>query len=197
MHSAPCTEPANCATLENTIVIFDAKQIDAALSPLIGLPLWNSHRAADLQTFGFGEPHRRTIRFGPRKGEEGEVHEYALHIQCAWRICGPTGIVVGSNDFNHRSGPDPFDTPDDWNRDVANANRRDQQIRAWLAGVPYVVERASADVVGGFSMAFARGFTLDVFPDDSLDGEYSEHWRLLRPGDTSSHFVVSGSGISD
>lgn len=178
-------------------MIFSATQIEAALSALIGLPLSSSHRAADLQMFGFGATHTRTIRFGPRKDEQGEVHDYALHIQCAWRVSGPTGIVVGSNDLNYSSGSDPFDTPEDWDRDAANANRRDQRIREWLARAPFVVEAVRADMLGGFSVRLVGGFALDVFPDDSLDGEYSEHWRLLRPGDTSSHFVVSGSGLED
>ncbi|MGE0545851.1 MAG: hypothetical protein AB7R00_02255 [Kofleriaceae bacterium] len=172
-------------------------QIEAALSPLTRLALSTAHRAADLQMFGFGATHTRTIRFGPRKGEQGEVHEYSLHIQCAWRVCGPAGIVVGSNDLNYSNGSDPLNTPKDWNRDAANANRRDQRIREWLARGPFVVEGTCADVFGGFSMRLAGGFSLDVFPDDSLDGEYSEHWRLLRPGDTSSHFLVSGSGLED
>jgi hypothetical protein len=50
---------------------------------------------------------------------------------------------------------------------------------------------------GGIVLSLAGGFALAVFPDDSLDGKYSEHWRLLRPGDLSSHFVVSGSGIDE
>lgn len=178
-------------------MIFSVTQIEAALSPLIGLPLSASHRAADLQMFGFGATHTRTIRFGRRKGEQGEVHDYSLHIQCAWRVSGPTGIVVGSSDLNYSSGSDPLDTPDDWDRDAANANRRDQRIREWLARAPFVVEGVRADMFGGFSLRLAGGFGLDVFPDDSLDGEYSEHWRLLRPGEASSHFVVSGSGLED
>jgi hypothetical protein len=178
-------------------VIFDVKQIEAALSPLVGIPLWESHRAADMQMFDFGQTMTTTSQFGPRKGTVREVHEYSLHLQCAWRICGPTGILVGSSDYNYCSGPDPFDTTDDWKRDVAGASRRDQQIRSWLVGAPYIVERVRADVYAGFSMELAGGFVLDVFPDDSLDGEYSEHWRLLRPADPSPHFVVSGNGIDN
>lgn len=178
-------------------MIFSVKQIESALSALIGLPLSTSHRAADLQIFGFGAADTRMIRFGPRRGEQGEVHEYALHIQCAWRVSGPTGIVVGSNDLNYSSGSDPLDTPEHWDRDAANTNRRDQRIRDWLGRAPFVVDGLRADMFGGFSLLLEDGFALDVFPDDSLDGEYSEHWRLLRPDEAGSHFVVSGSGIDD
>jgi hypothetical protein len=83
------------------------KQIEAALSPLIGLPLWESHRAANLQMFDFGQARTRTIQLGPRKGTLAEVREYSLHIQCAWRARGPEGIVVGSNDGRWNQPPRP------------------------------------------------------------------------------------------
>jgi hypothetical protein len=41
-------------------------------------------------------------------------------------------------------------------------------------------------------LVLSGDFTLDVFPDDSLDGE---HWRLLQPGRATAHFVVRGGGI--
>lgn len=176
-------------------MLHDPSRLEAALAPLVGLPLWTSHRAADLQVFQFGDKRTVTSNFGPRKGQESEVGEYGLHIQCAWRIRGPSGIVVASRDRFYKAGPEPF-PEDDWDWS-AGTNRRDERIRDWLSARSYNVERVSADATGGIVLSLAGGFALDVFPDDSLDGEYSEHWRLLRPGDLSSHFVVSGSGIDE
>jgi hypothetical protein len=176
-------------------VLHDPSRLEAALAPLVGLPLWASHRAADLQVFQFGDRRTVTSNFGPRKGQELEVGEYGLHIQCAWRIRGPSGIVVASRDRFYKGGPEPFPEADwDWS---AGTNRRDERIRDWLDARSHRVERVSADATGGIVLLLAGGFALDVFPDDSLDGEYCEHWRLLRPGDLSSHFVVSGSGIDE
>ena len=78
------------------------------------------------------------------------------------------------------------DDGDDRNR------RRNERVGTWLRGGPYEVLRVRADNVGGLKLELACDYALDVFPDDSRDDEYSEHWRLLRPG---SHFVVSGCGI--
>ena len=177
-------------------MLHDAARLEGALAPLLHLPLWKSHRAADLQVFQFGDKRTVTSDFGPRKGQESEVGEYALHVQCAWRVRGPSGIVVGSSDRYYRSGPDPFPKEeDDWDWSIPGANRRDERIREWLQARSYEVERVSADATGGIVLSFATGFALDVFPDDSLDGEYDEHWRLLRPADLSSHFVLRGGGI--
>ena len=178
--------------------LYEPKRLEAALAPLVGLPLWKTHRAADLQVFHFGDRRMTTIDFGPRKGQESEVGTYSLHIQCAWRVRGPNGIVVGSQDRFYKAGPAPHaDEDDDWDWSVAGANRRDERLRMWLEGRSYVVQRANADATGGFVLTLAEGFALDLFPDDSLDDEYSEHWRILRPDDLESHFVVSGSGIED
>lgn len=176
-------------------MLHDPSRLEGALAPLVGLPLWTSHRVADLQVFQFGDKRTVTTNFGPRTGHELEVGEYGLHIQCAWRIRGPSGIVVASRDRFYKAGPEPIPEGDwDWS---AGTNRRDERIRDWLSARSYGVERVSADATGGIVLSLAGGFALDVFPDDSLDGEYSEHWRLLRPGDLSSRFVVSGSGVDE
>lgn len=174
-------------------MIVDIAQIELALSSLVGLPLCDSGRAADMQMFDFGGTHTSVSQFGPRKGQSAEVHDYSLHVQCSWRIRGPAGIVVGSTDLHYRNGEDAYSRDSEWDWQVAGASRRDERLAAWLVGAPYQVLQVRADGVGGFSLELAHGFALDVFPDVSLDGEYSEHWRLLRPG---SHFVVSGSGLS-
>lgn len=171
----------------------DIARLEVALARLVGLPLRTAHRALDMQIFRFGEPRTRTTQFGPRKGETAEVCEYSLHLQCTWRIRGDAGIVVASSDLRYVAGPDPYDIADDWD---GKDSRRDVRLRTWLEGAEFMVEHVSADSVGGFTMLFAGGLGLDVFPDHSLDGEYSEHWRLVRTLDAASeHFVVSGDGI--
>lgn len=151
-------------------MLHDTKRLEAALAPLVGLPLWKSTRAADLRAFHFGGKRTQTNR----AGQESEVGDFALHVQCAWRIRGPRGIVVASCDW---SGSDA-----------------DERIRAWHRE-PHEVQRITADEAGGFAMSFVDGFVLETFPDDSL--EDSERWRILRPGDLSSHFVMSGGGVED
>jgi hypothetical protein len=177
-------------------MLHDPARMEAALAPLVGLPLWKSHRAADLQVFQFGAKRTVTSNFGPRKGQGSEVGEYALHVQCSWRIRGPRGIVVASGDRYYRAGPDPL-LKDDEGSDSSSpiATRCDERIYEWLDARAYDVERVSVDAIGSIALSLSEDFALDVFPDNSLDGEYGEHWRLLRPSDLTSHFVVGGDGI--
>lgn len=66
------------------------QQVVTALSQIIGLPLTAARRAADMRTFQFG-----TLR----EVERGSVGDFALHVQCPWRIEGPAGIVTGRLDL--------------------------------------------------------------------------------------------------
>ena len=66
------------------------QQVVATLSQIIGLPLTAARRAADMRTFQFG-----TLR----PVERGSVGDFALHVQCPWRIEGPDGIVTGRLDL--------------------------------------------------------------------------------------------------
>lgn len=173
----------------------DPARLEAALAPLVGRPLWASHRAVDVQVFQFGDKRTVTSNFGPRKGQQREVGAYALHVQCAWRIHGPEGIVVGSRDRYVRpdSGRDP-ENDDDWDWSAPGANRCDERLGAWLQARAHDVERVRADATGGLVLSLADGFGLEVFPDDSSD---RERWRLLRPGELTSHVVVTGDGLDD
>ena len=162
-----------------------------ALSPLIGLPLWSAGRALNMEMFDFGRRHR----LFNRRGEEVEVGENALHIQCPWRIMGLEGLVVGSGDRYY-----PADEESDWEQfdDEKDLARLEARMNAWIeehrAG-PLKVERVDADRLGGFRIFLEGGFVLEAFPSDSLQGEYSEHWRLLRPSAAGGHFVVTGYGV--
>jgi hypothetical protein len=170
---------------------FDSLRIEAALQPLAGLPLWRSTRAADMQCFHLGAEVTSISKFGPRKGQAFTHGEYALHVQCGWRIVGPNGIVVGWSDLYLAAGPDPYAKSDDWDWDPQGASRRDERVAAWLDGRVHVVERVLADPLGGCVLLFAGGFSLEILPTSSHDGEY---WRLLGAA-AMPHFVVTGAGI--
>src|ERR1044072_4328801 len=66
------------------------QQVLTSLSQIIGLPLTAARRAADMGTLQFG---------ALRAVERGSVGDFALHVQCSWRIEGPDGIVTGRMDL--------------------------------------------------------------------------------------------------
>jgi hypothetical protein len=67
-----------------------AEKILSHLQPLIGLQLTIARRGADMRGFHFGPI---------RVVEGGTVGDYALHVQCPWRIEGSQGIVTGRSDL--------------------------------------------------------------------------------------------------
>ncbi|HET9283230.1 MAG TPA: hypothetical protein VFR24_14845 [Candidatus Angelobacter sp.] len=171
------------------------ERIQEALAVLIGQPLWSSGRAADLEWFQFGG--RRTVKNS--RGEEREVGDYAIHVQCAWRIRCESRIVVASRDLY--SPPEEASEgtnarPENFNWDVQGGNLRDKRIAELFQNETreFSVQKVDADEAGAFTIIFDQGYALDVFPDDS---QSSEHWRLFRPYRGEPHFVITGSGVQD
>ena len=158
------------------------EQVNAALSQIIGLPLTAARRAADMRTFQFGKL---------RAVDRGSVGDFALHVQCPWRIEGPDGIVTGRLDLWEPVEENaPFD--DNWNCETS-PNLQDVRLQQWLAhnGVSLVVKSVDADQFGGAAINFGQGFVLRLFPA----GTRGEDWRLFQPKSDTSHLVVSGGAV--
>jgi hypothetical protein len=172
-----------------------AEEAKANLQRLVGLKLSRMARAADMRTLQFGNT---VDRIGG-----GVVGEYALHIQCPWRLDGPTGIVTGSGDlYEPYAQKEELRESFDWDKDDS---LQDGVLRELLKGYDentkqivnstnvLTVEAVETDSAGGFSLRLSGCFRLLVFPNCTR----SEAWRLFRPskdkyGDAPDerHFVV-------
>lgn len=161
----------------------------AALQALTGLPLANVSRAANMLMFGFGGP--RTIP--ARQGGTREVTEFALHVQCPWRLCDSERVLIGSVDIYYPADlPESDPVPDSFNWDIAGANRCDRFFQSFMAVravVPIFVTTVDTDQFGGFRLNFSASFQIEAFPNG---GTPSEEWRLFKPGE-KEHFVMEGS----
>ena len=166
------------------------EEIQLAAAQLIGNPLWGCGRAADMATFQFGP---RTERID-RHGKAYWVGEFALHVQCPWRIVREDGVVVGSQDLYYPAEYDPkIGVPEefDWNRDPTRCYHLlsalfDNETRE------FIVQAIDVGSAGGVRVLLNHGLALEVFPCDSLE---REHWRLFKLGSEEKHFVVTGNGI--
>jgi hypothetical protein len=158
------------------------QQLILALSQIVGLPLTAARRAADMQTF----------QFGPlRPVDRGSVGDFALHVQCPWRIEGPDGIVTGRLDLWEPVEENaPFN--ENWSYEES-PNLQDARLERWLAECEgsLVVKSVDADEFGGASIRFDRGFVLRMFPA----GTRGEDWRLFRPKTGTAHLVISGGRV--
>src|SRR5437588_12996674 len=116
------------------------QQVIAALSQIIGLPLTAARRAADMRTFQFG-----TLR----PLDRGSVGDFALHVQCPWRIEGQGGIVTGRLDLWEPVDDNaPFDENWDYEK---SPNLQDARLERWLERneSSLVVHSVDADEFGG------------------------------------------------
>jgi hypothetical protein len=161
------------------------------LRVLVGQPIGDCWRAANMQMFEFG-PRRQTRN---RNGEVVEVSDLRLHIQCRWRFVDGRSILFGRDDLNRPA--DESTPPEQFDRDTADSVL-DVAQREWFQkhrpSLP-VVRDVQGDGYGGFRIVLDGGYALECFPCDSRRGEYSEHWRLLGHRADGSHFVVTGDGV--
>ncbi len=135
----------------------------------------------------------RTLAFGTlRPCEGGSVGDFALHIQCPWRVEGPEGIVTGRLDLWEPLESSTVFDADSWHYEKS-PNLQDFLMDQWLKrhGPSLVVEGVDGDECGGASIRLGKGFRLELFPA----GTCSEDWRLFRPRSDDSHFVVSGGRV--
>lgn len=159
----------------------DMTAINQALAPLLGLPFRRIGRATNLLWLHFGEMHEVSDR---RAGTK-VVGDWALHIQCPWRISRQGRILIAYHDYYW--GPDGKPV-EDW--DVVGKTRFDlaaSKLCAEFTATPPAVVSVQPDDVGGFCVHFSGDYRLDVFPADS--DQSSEHWRIFQPGVDRRHFV--------
>ncbi len=169
-----------------------AQQISDELRVLLGEPLSEGWRAADMQIFGFG-PARKCMN---RLGQEVEIAVLRLHVQCRWRIVDGTRILFGRDDLLRPADKGVPLNEFDWDKDksVLDVARRD-----WFdshRSTPPRVVHVEGDAYGGCRIQLEKGMALELFPCDSSRGEYSEHWRFFGHRPDGSHFVVTGDGIT-
>jgi hypothetical protein len=166
--------------------------IEKETMKLEGLKLRYLGRASNLLWLGFGN-----LVKVDRRGEIEEQAEFALHIQCAWRIVRTRSIFVGSYDFYEPHSRWDGEL-DDFEWDIQGNNRFDERARWLTRGISngIQVEKIEADVFGGLKLYLSQNFTLEIFPNSSDTDEYSEFWRLFSPASDGPHFVVSGQGAN-
>jgi len=138
--------------------------IESALRPLRGLPLWAVGRAASLVWFCFGQ--RRIVR--NIRGETREVGEFALHLECPWRLIGETGETLATD-------------------------QSEVEILTQLASPALMCSEVIEGQHGELRLRFAGGQELSVEPDEV---DCFEYWRFFRPYSEQPHFVVGSSGIN-
>ena len=170
--------------------------VEEALAPLLNSPLHDWNRAADMATIGFGAEVEADFR---KKGHPGEyerrmVSQYALHLQCNWRVVREGRIIIGSEDVYY---PPAGIAEEDFDRRNAELTRRDELVDAFIGhrAEPHVVVSVDSFSTGDFRLGFDDGCALATFIGRAQDrANDREHWRFFVTG-AARHFVVRAAGV--
>ena len=164
-------------------------QIEEAIAVLAGKMLWRCHRAADRAAFTFGE--RWTV--ADRTGKMREVGEFALHVQCAWRLAQKDRILAGSAEAGGPATLQDEGRTRDFGGDAC-ARRPDELLPALLnrGQREFAVETVAVGEGGSLHFSLSEDMWLVIEPDGSCSGE---HWRFFGYN-TGPHLVMTGKGLA-
>jgi hypothetical protein len=143
-----------------------------------------------MQTFGFGDrvEHAGTGRAVP---------EYALHVQCRWRIVREGSLLVGAADIFWPPQASEVDYHDfDYD---GKLSRRDELLDDFVGhGEPaHRVERVEGAATGDARLVLGDGCVLELWRDHRSGPEADgpeELWRFFRDS-AETHFVVRTTGV--
>lgn len=163
----------------------DIQEIRNTLQVIVGLPLRITRLAADMRGFHFG-----TIT----EDEKGSYGEYALHVQCSWRLEGPNGIITGYQDLWEPKNEEDWD--ENWCY-YKQENLQDAKIKEWMGGYDertrspintgdrLFVELVHVFPSGDLFIRLSGGYNIVTFMNSSRD----EAWRFFKPESDEDHLV--------
>ena len=150
------------------------EQVRRHLSALIGLDVSGVAHAADMLTLQFGPLREVTTSRGTVK----HLGDWALHIQCRWRIEQGDAIVASHLDLA---------ASEECGR-ATTSQVRDLLVTQGPTAVLDVEAGESGDAV----ISLARGMRLIILADGIPD---DEDWRLFRSNSDARHFVIEGGQV--
>jgi hypothetical protein len=156
------------------------------LTSLVGLRLCIARDAAGMKNFQFGE-----IR--PHPSGKGTVGDFALHVQCPWRLVTTTQVLTGSADYYEPAVEGEDVNLDDHQSGNLQRKRLQALFQTYDAETRSLINQSDslivislhADRFGGLDLELSGGVRLQVFPD----GSRGENWCVFSPGNDESHFI--------
>jgi hypothetical protein len=156
----------------------------AGLRKLVGLKITMASHAASLRGFIFAPP----------TGTQ-ETEQWALHIQCPWRIEAGSAILTGSSDWDQ---PAELSTEaeDDWDP-AEGGSLQEARLRELFKdhdlskrtisnkSPSLVCTEFEVEANGDTMIRLTGDYILRLFPAASR----GEHWRVFKKGDTNTHVI--------
>lgn len=153
---------------------------------LINKELQKIGRASDMCWINFGKLTKtRNIR-----GDIVEKGEYALHLQCPWRIKDSNSkIILASRDIYEPNSEIICDENFEW--DIEGNNLFDENIKKIFSNKKdtRLVEKILITLNNDLTIIFSDKLTLECFTNISSE---QECWRFFKIGE-NKHLIVSGN----
>jgi len=169
----------------------DNSRLLEGLRNLVGLRVTSAGFAASMRTFTLSPTETRAAK--------SPTGEWALHIDCPWRIESAARIVTGSSDWSQLADPNLL-PQGDWEPSLGGS-LQDARLRELFEdqGVQgerprnrtahLVVTGVEVDVYGGVVLELTGGYRLRAFPTASR----GEHWRIFDLDNLNPHVVCSAN----
>ncbi len=160
------------------------KDFNITLNNLIGKRLQYICRSCDLIDFGFGAVLQR-------KASNGKVHnynEYALHVQCAFRLSEGKNLLLGQDDlFTCMNGE--YGCTDLAKKDTCLFDNKVKIINQLLSENPEYIAQISINPLGDLSILL-NTMRIDIFITGSNEFEM---WRLFAVNTDKPHLIRLGN----
>jgi hypothetical protein len=171
-------------------------EVERALAPLVGLPLWGADRESNMLALHFGERRPSPTRADPARVVGG----FTLRVYCAWRLARGSTILAGSGDLF--TPADPAEDLETFDYEAPGATWWDVRVAAYLAaaagdGKPApAVTAVAGDALGGACVTLGDGAALEIFPNSAPAEEFeTEFWRVVQPGTSEPAVSVGTFGV--
>ena len=155
---------------------------------LQGVKLNAIGRAAAMCWISFGDLIEIESRSGLRK-----VGQYALDVDCPWRIRCNSKILLASSDMFEPASTHQSDETFEW--DILGNNLFDERAAMLCSKEPIITVRSiELSPTYDLKITFSNNYILEVFVCGSTD---TEQWRLFEPGKSGGDLIVTGCDLID
>ena len=143
-------------------------------------------RAAAMCWIHFGDLIQIESRSGVRT-----VGQYALDVDCPWRIRCNSKILLASTDMFEPASTHQYDETFEW--DIQGNNLFDERVTMLCNNEPIItVQSIELSPTNDLKIIFSNNYILEVFVCGSTG---VEQWRLFEHKKPKDDFVVTGCGL--
>ena len=119
------------------------------------------------------------------------VGQYALDVDCPWRIRCNSKILLASTDMFEPASTHQHDETFEW--DIQGNNLFDERVAMLCNNEPTItVQSIELSSTNDLKIIFSNNYILEVFVCGSTD---VEQWRLFEHKESKDDFVVTGCGL--